>query len=55
MVSNLSKTVDSQLTLFTVGANTRIYEFRNNGAYAAKSYADLGSVHTLFFNVTYEV
>ena len=55
MVSNLSKTVDSQLTLFTVGANTRIYEFRNNGPYAAANYANLGSTHSLFFDVTYEV
>ena len=56
MVSNLTKTVDSQLTMFTVsGAKTRLYEFRNNGPYAAKTYANLGSVHTLFFSISYLV
>jgi hypothetical protein len=55
MVSNLAKTVDSQLTMFTVGANTRLYEFRNNGPYAAQNYANLGAVHTLFFSISYTV
>ncbi len=55
MVSNLTKTVDSQLTMFTVGANTRIYEFRNNGPYVAKTYANLGAAHTLFFSISYTV
>jgi hypothetical protein len=55
MVSNLAKTVDSQLTMFTVGANTRLYEFRNNGPYVAKTYANLGAAHTLFFSISYTV